>query len=61
MITKQQANKLRGKLKYLLELTHDVAFAGSMFPSDAQYTREDYQRAKRDFLDAISALTEEAK
>lgn len=59
MITKRQANKLRGKLNYLLELAHDNAFAGSMRPEDAQYTREDYQRTKRDFLDEIIKLTEE--
>ena len=39
----------------------DNAFAGSMMPEDAQYTREDYQRTKRDFLDEILKLTKEEK
>ena len=59
MITKKQGNKLRGKLIYLLELAEDYAHSGAMPPQEAQYIREDFRRAKRDYLDAILDLTEE--
>lgn len=58
MLTKKQANQLRGRLKYLLELAHDHAHAGAQLPEDAQYIRQDYAREKRGLLDDILALTE---
>lgn len=59
MITKKQAASLRGKLKYLLELADEHAHVGALPPDEAQYIRGDYQRVKREVLDAILDLTEE--
>lgn len=61
MLTKRQANKLRGKLTHLLEVADEYAHAGSQPPEEAQYVREEYRRVKRDFLDEIIALTATAK
>lgn len=61
MITKRQAHKMRGKLIHLLTLAEDYAHAGAEPPEIAQYIREDYNLAKRDFLDLILELTEDVK
>ena len=61
MLTKKEANRLRGKLTYLLELAHEHAHAGAQRPEDAQYIREDYAREKRALLDEIRDMTEEKK
>lgn len=59
MITRRQANKLRGRLNYLLELAHEHAHAGAKDPHDAYHLREEYQRVKREVLDQILDLTED--
>ena len=61
MLTKTQANKLRGRLTYLLELCDEHSHAGSLPPDESQYIREEFRRVKRDFLDEILNLTKDAK
>lgn len=61
MLTKRQAASLRGKIIHLLELADEYAHAGSHPPHHAEYIRGDYQRVKREVLDAILDFTEEKK
>lgn len=58
MITRRQANQLRGRIGYLLEVADQFAHAGALAPQDAQYVREEYQRVKREVLDKILDLTQ---
>lgn len=60
-ITKKQANKMRGKLINLLEVTMEYAAAGTHSPADALYLAEDYNRIKKEFLDEIKNITEPSK
>lgn len=58
MLTKKQANRLRGQMINLLAMAHEHAFAGSMAPTDAHHIRTEYERTKREVLDSILALVE---
>ena len=60
-ITKKQANKMRGKLSALLEVTMEYASIGCHSPEDALYLAEDYDRLKREFLEEIKNITEPSK
>lgn len=57
MLTKKEANRLRGMLTNLLELARDEAFAGSQAPQDAHHTREEYRVHKERLLAEIRHLT----
>jgi len=59
MITRRQANQLRGRINYLLEVASQFAHVGALAPQDAQYVREEYRRVKREVLDKILDLTQE--
>jgi hypothetical protein len=61
MLTKKQANKMRGKLINLLQVADDYAHRGALPTQDSIYVTEDYKRLKREFLDEIKNLTEDEK
>ncbi len=59
MITKRQANRLRGLANFACETAEELGAA--VTPTYQNHARAEHDRAKRNLLDAINKLTEKAK
>lgn len=57
MLTKKEANRLRGLVVYLAACEREAAFAGAQSPEEAQYLRDELENARRNCYDEIIILT----
>lgn len=57
MLTKKEANRLRGLILHYVDAAVEEAFAGAQDPEDAEHLREGLANARRSVLNELLVLT----